>query len=397
MFKFLLAAGCASAISSLAMSQCADIYPVAVLSSTHVTIYANYVGDCGTVNSSLSGLAASSFSYGIDYTYTPMAECPYDGNLFYAPLPVCLQTATTSPYVASCGSEGYGSASGGSGVIELSAQSYTEIRTANFQYSYPGLVGVKYEIDSGAAAGNLTVSHTGGTTCDLEITQYASVNVQIYGGGASRSPARTFEISKYHPSGQFCETVYTFSPSGSARNQGLAGSLSDGTPVALGIFEGLSFSTSGDETSGSDEVQPTVTVPANTTSFTAHSSSRSFIANGDVTVDHESDYDDLVAMQAANGLSIGDNGYIPEADLNLDGTIDASDFAILRVLGCPADYTYDGIVDDSDFTIFANAYNTLTSSVGDFNGDGLTDDADFSYFVMAYDDTLCPELTDLAN
>ncbi len=57
---------------------------------------------------------------------------------------------------------------------------------------------------------------------------------------------------------------------------------------------------------------------------------------------------------------------------------------------CPADLNFDGFVDDADFSIFAKAYDRLTTTDGDLNVDQFTDDADFSVFAVAYDILVCP-------
>ena len=63
---------------------------------------------------------------------------------------------------------------------------------------------------------------------------------------------------------------------------------------------------------------------------------------------------------------------------------------------CLGDLNLDGSVDDSDFSIFIVAYNELlcppqpADCVADLNADDLVDDGDFVYFVVAYDDLLCP-------
>ncbi len=57
---------------------------------------------------------------------------------------------------------------------------------------------------------------------------------------------------------------------------------------------------------------------------------------------------------------------------------------------CPSDLNFDGFVDDDDFSIFAKAYDRLTTTDGDLNVDRLTDDSDFSIFAVAYDALLCP-------
>ncbi|MFN9973388.1 MAG: hypothetical protein ACK58T_26225, partial [Phycisphaerae bacterium] len=56
---------------------------------------------------------------------------------------------------------------------------------------------------------------------------------------------------------------------------------------------------------------------------------------------------------------------------------------------CPADLNFDGFVDDADFSIFAGAYDRLTTTDGDLNVDRFTDDTDFSIFAVAYDALLC--------
>lgn len=57
---------------------------------------------------------------------------------------------------------------------------------------------------------------------------------------------------------------------------------------------------------------------------------------------------------------------------------------------CPSDLNFDGLVDDADFSVFASAYDRLTTTDGDLTVDRVTDDADFSVFAVAYDVLLCP-------
>lgn len=56
---------------------------------------------------------------------------------------------------------------------------------------------------------------------------------------------------------------------------------------------------------------------------------------------------------------------------------------------CPADLNADGVVDDADFVLFVEAYEFLTTPLGDFDFDGVTGDSDFSVFVVAYGQLLC--------
>ena len=64
--------------------------------------------------------------------------------------------------------------------------------------------------------------------------------------------------------------------------------------------------------------------------------------------------------------------------------------SILKHSSCPADLNYDGVVDDSDFAMFAASYDLFSSYGGDINLDGKTDDTDFVLFAAAYDELLCP-------
>ncbi|MFO0861129.1 MAG: hypothetical protein U0570_11270 [Phycisphaerales bacterium] len=65
---------------------------------------------------------------------------------------------------------------------------------------------------------------------------------------------------------------------------------------------------------------------------------------------------------------------------------------------CLGDLNCDGGVDDTDFAIFALAYDLLdcndplmpANCGADINGDGVVDDADFSLFCNAYNDFVCP-------
>ncbi|MBY0113580.1 MAG: hypothetical protein K2Y21_12220 [Phycisphaerales bacterium] len=115
----------------------------------------------------------------------------------------------------------------------------------------------------------------------------------------------------------------------------------------------------------------------------------------DGNVDRSGDYrrcgSDLYLLAAGNGASIGSTGYVPEADLDVDGEVGASDYAVLRFIGCPADLNCNDIVDDADFEIFAAAYEDVISIGGDFDGDGLTVDADFEYFAASYSTLVCAE------
>lgn len=78
---------------------------------------------------------------------------------------------------------------------------------------------------------------------------------------------------------------------------------------------------------------------------------------------------------------------------------DSTAFRFTVVLNqCIADLNADGVVDDSDFAVFAPAYNILDCAdpamspgcPADINHDGVVDDVDFGFFVPQYNALVCP-------
>ena len=111
------------------------------------------------------------------------------------------------------------------------------------------------------------------------------------------------------------------------------------------------------------------------------------------SLDHDCDVDmaDLVILKAALGTCEGDPGYLPEADFDDSGCIDAADLAKMtaqfgNVCACPADCTTsldeDCDVDFDDLNILLAAYNACPGDP-DYNPD-----ADFT-------DPVCVDFDDL--
>lgn len=102
---------------------------------------------------------------------------------------------------------------------------------------------------------------------------------------------------------------------------------------------------------------------------------------------------DRVAVWNALGKTYNDDGYNIFLDLNLDGVIDSSDYAIVASAlfasgACIADLNCDGVVDGSDWTDFVNAFalGDPLADVGSTSGpsDGTIDGSDFIAFVNAF-------------
>jgi hypothetical protein len=318
--------------------------------------------------------------------------------MLYYSTALCTDANSGLSASASCGSDGFAAISISSNTLSAQSHGYADVQTSIF-YVPSGLTGIQYETDTGAASGVLAISHSGGDgTCALTFSESANVSVTIHADtlGPKGSFGDRSSLYELNPTGHFYEAVYNFfdgsTSLGSTVRQGLIGRKASGATIALGTLSGISPSTSGGTTIYSDTVDTDISLPVGTTAVTSSATSRSVVCNGDILRHQTSNHEDLVAMQGANGSSLGDANYIPEADMDLSGTIDSDDFALLRQKGCPADINNDGVVDDSDYALFVIAYDSYYSSVGDFNGDGVTDDTDFSYFTTAYDQLTCTPL-----
>jgi len=89
----------------------------------------------------------------------------------------------------------------------------------------------------------------------------------------------------------------------------------------------------------------------------------------------EGDYDCVVSSGCGDTMTIAARLEVLKCcrgDLDTDGDVDSSDFAIFlvgynilectdpaMVEGCPADLNFDGVVDDADFVVFVLAYNLM--------------------------------------
>jgi len=159
-----------------------------------------------------------------------------------------------------------------------------------------------------------------------------------------------------------------------------------------GIYAGPDFETTVDDAPYNLEVEgdSSVEVPFKILPATlaTTSSSDSFKEHdGDIDRSGTVDWNDRDDMMALIGISIGQVGYTPRADLDLDGDIDADDFAlyapVFNANACEADYDSSGFVNTSDLFDFQTDFFN-NSPRADFNGDGYINSSDYFEFQTAW-------------
>lgn len=258
---------------------------------------------------------------------------------------------------------------------------------------------------TGTGAASSTMTRVIPEGCELKISVHQEIEA-YYEVASNESRAHPFEdrdiseIMPRFPQAQFVSINVLWKDSNnqtisSDQIQRVVGITPAGTIPMLG---------EGDDESGSESTSGGVTVknvsstyddrvsPAGATKVEVNQSHTAFFVDGNVNLssDGRSDNADLIALATFNGMNFGDALYKPWADLNLDGTVDSADYAVLATIGCPADFNSDDFVDDTDFLLFLTPYGNYVDVGGDFNGDGLTEDMDFVLFLDFYDAFACP-------
>ncbi len=107
---------------------------------------------------------------------------------------------------------------------------------------------------------------------------------------------------------------------------------------------------------------------------------------GDANGDGEVTMEDRDVIDAAQGMTCPDPGFNPDADLNDDCVIDATDLDLWDAIGddCPADLDGDGELTIFDFLVFQNAFDAA-DPIADFDGDGEFTIFDFLAFQNEFD------------
>lgn len=170
--------------------------------------------------------------------------------------------------------------------------------------------------------------------------------------------------------------------------QGVVAWDGSGNVIRLGFFADAAFDP--DQDGNIDVVDfpvslPSVQNPGNI-SVTAHDDGFQK-HDGDMTADQLVCWSDRIDFIARLGAAIGDLGYTPRGDFDLDGDIDSSDYqvfvATFNATACTPDYNCDGMVNTQDQIAFLNAYAGGTLAA-DFNGDELVNTQDYIAFLNAW-------------
>lgn len=183
--------------------------------------------------------------------------------------------------------------------------------------------------------------------------------------------------------------------------QGVIAYYSDGSTVRLGMYASpayapvattpstpntLEFSTSVDETF-------VITVPHDAVGLQDFVFSEAFEQfDGDMNGDGSVCWTDRKLFVDALGSTIGDGRYRARGDFDLDGDVDAADYAAYVAefaarASCTSDYDCGGSVNSSDTSAFLTAWNadvTNGTLYADFDGNGTTNSADISAFLAQW-------------
>jgi hypothetical protein len=106
----------------------------------------------------------------------------------------------------------------------------------------------------------------------------------------------------------------------------------------------------------------------------------------DIDWDGDCDSADIQTVKNAVGKCWGESGYCPLADIDGDGCVSDSDIVLIFEIGQP-DLNYDGLINFSDFAMFAIRWldpncesANIWCDVGDLNTTGRVDFADCVLF-----------------
>jgi hypothetical protein len=177
------------------------------------------------------------------------------------------------------------------------------------------------------------------------------------------------------------------------QQDGVIGMGSDGSLTRLGLFEDEAFDPEETEDGWEIDVasfEVTASLPSGSGDLTMEVTTRIVALDGNM--DREADaeypavcYTDRAILHGLLGTSIGDPNYLPEADLNLDGTIDASDMAIFNTIPCSVNWdcsTTSPKFNVSDYNGFMNSFSN-SDPVADIDGSGSLNILDYNAFLNA--------------
>lgn len=286
---------------------------------------------------------------------------------------------------------------------ELVAESYhaiTEMNTAQQDMGEPCFAESTnvLELSGGLATGDVDISYESGSysgTYSMTVTvsmlletesasSTASCNCDSSGGGGYPTIPDPDLVEVQFV--DFAADVHGGSNPSSAE-QGFIALYSDGSTIRRGLYDHPAFDP--DQYGNIVGEREFVLDPGNCPDST------SFSGTADAFSEHDGDLDsdpwdpngtcwsDRIVLCSLVGLSIGDPGYTPRADFDLDGDIDLDDVALFNLLPCSADFDCDGDVDSQDFTQFLNAY-APGDPIADANCDGVVNSQDLVAFLNSF-------------
>lgn len=110
---------------------------------------------------------------------------------------------------------------------------------------------------------------------------------------------------------------------------------------------------------------------------------------GDINGDRAVDRCELISWMSLYGTDFGDADYTPQADVNLDGTIDGDDTQMAWESMCRGDFNCSGSIDQDDVDALIDEV-AGSGVLADVNLDGNVDQTDVSALIDAIADDGCP-------
>lgn len=83
------------------------------------------------------------------------------------------------------------------------------------------------------------------------------------------------------------------------------------------------------------------------------------------------------AFATANGGALVPSQQVP-ASVNANGTLDASEYMLFKIVAGAGDYNRDGHVDNADYLVFRSSFGSQSDVRADGNGNGVVDVADYT-------------------
>jgi hypothetical protein len=178
-------------------------------------------------------------------------------------------------------------------------------------------------------------------------------------------------------------------------NNGVLGVLGTGDAVRLGTLEDDAFEPVPTETGWEidvDDFKITTSVPSGEGDLEMYVKTRS-IGRLDGNMNAEADgnapivcYADRAIIHGLLGVTLSDEAYLPEADLNLDGVINSSDMVLFNQIPCSVNWdcsTTSPKLNVADFSAYMNSF-AGSDPVADIDGSGSLNVLDYTAFLNAY-------------